>query len=67
MAKDGELRVVTAHAEKTIPGTPEGSPSYRLLKDAIDRWQRGESPPAGAHDCSRAVRLIDRAYRLAAD
>ena len=66
MAKDGEMRVVTAHAEETIPGTPEGSPSYRLLKDAIDGWQRGEPPPASVHDCYRAVRLIDRAYELAA-
>ncbi len=66
MAKDGELRVVTAHAEETLPGTPVDSPSYRLLKDAIDRWQRGEPPPASVHDCYRAVRLIDRAYELAA-
>jgi hypothetical protein len=65
MAKDGEMRVVTAHAEETIPGTPEGSPSYRLLEDAIDRWQRGAAPPASVHDCYRAVRLIDQAYRLA--
>ena len=66
MAKDGEMRVVTANAEETILGTPEGSPSYRLLKDALDRWQRGEPPPASVHDCYRAVRLIDRAYELAA-
>jgi predicted dehydrogenase len=66
MAKDGELRIVTADAEETIPGTPDGSPSYRLLQEAIGCWQRGEPPPASVHDCYRAVQLIDRAYELAA-
>jgi hypothetical protein len=50
MAKDSHMRVVTARDEETIPGTPEGSPSFRLLKDAIDRRQRGEPPPASVHD-----------------
>jgi predicted dehydrogenase len=66
MAKHGEMRIVTAHDEETLPGTPEVNPSYRVLEDALKRWQRGESPPVSVDDCYRAVRLIDDAYRLAA-
>ncbi len=68
-AADGEGRRDARRHRKRRgddPRDPEGSPSYRLLKDALDRWQRGEPPPASVHDCYRAVRLIDRAYELAA-
>lgn len=64
-AKDGAMRIITREGEETLAGIPEGSPSYRLLEDALMRWQKGEAPPAGVEDCWRAVRLVDEAYRLA--
>ena len=65
VSRGGELRVVTADAEETLPGTPEVMPSFALLREALERWQRGEPPAADAEDCYRAVRLIDEAYRIA--
>ena len=65
MAKDGVLRVVTADAEKSLPGEPDGNPAYQVLADTLACWKAGLPPPAGAEDCWRSVRLIDAAYRLA--
>ena len=64
-SKDGILRIVTATGEETMPGTPAEAPSYRVLEDALVHWRRGEPPPVSVHDCYRAVRLVDEAYRLA--
>ncbi|MBO9513150.1 MAG: Gfo/Idh/MocA family oxidoreductase [Variovorax sp.] len=65
MAKDGMLRIVTRDAEHNLPGDSSVSPSFQLLRDALDRWQRGEAPLVGVEDCLRAARLTDDAYRLA--
>ena len=65
MAKDGALRVVTSDDEQTLPGVPEVNPSWNVLRDALDRWQRGDAPTAGVEDALRAARLIDRGYGLA--
>jgi predicted dehydrogenase len=64
-ARDGCLRVVTADDEKSLPGEPQGNPSFQVLTQALEHWQRGLPPAVGVHDCLRAVRLVDEAYRLA--
>lgn len=60
-----ELRIVTASRDEKLDAAPNQPPSYSLLRDAIERWQRGEPPAASAEDCYRAVRLVQEAYRLA--
>jgi hypothetical protein len=46
-------------------GTEIEAPYFTTVRDALDCWQRGAPPPVSAHDCARAVRLIDQAYALA--
>jgi predicted dehydrogenase len=65
MAKDGALRIVTRDDEQTLPGKPEVNPSWHILRDALDKWQRAEAPTAGVEDALRAAKMIDRAYELA--
>ena len=64
-AKDGLMRIITADGEETQSIQLEESTAYLVLRDTLDRWQRGEPPPINVHDCYRAVRLIDQAYRIA--
>jgi predicted dehydrogenase len=66
MAKDGQLRIVTRDAEQQLPGEPAQNPSSMVLRDALERWQRGEPPLVSVAACLRAARLTDRAYELAA-
>lgn len=63
--KDGLIRLTTATGEETRSGVPEENLSYLVLRDTLDRWQRGEPPPVSVYDCYRAVRLIDQAYEMA--
>ncbi|RMF87041.1 MAG: hypothetical protein D6736_13705 [Nitrospinota bacterium] len=63
--KDGMIRCITASGEETRSGQPPENLSYLVLRDTLERWQRGEPPPVSVHDCYRAVRLIDQAYELA--
>ena len=65
MSKDGQLRIVTADGEETLPGEPTEAPAALVLQETLAAWQAGKPPPAGVHDCLRAVRLIDQAYALA--
>jgi hypothetical protein len=65
MAKDGMLRIVTRDAEQNLPGEPASNPSSLVLRDALDRWQRGQPPLVGVEECLRIARLTDRAYELA--
>ncbi len=63
--KDDTIRLITASGEETMPGEP-AEPLYSMVvRDTLDRWQRGEAPPASVQDCYRAVRLIDQAYAMA--
>jgi len=64
--KDGVLKLATAEGDETLPGTDVTAPYFTTLRDALDHWQRGAPPPI-AHDCARAVHLIDQAYKCAAD
>jgi predicted dehydrogenase len=63
--KDGVLKLATAKGDETFPGADVTGPYFATLRDALDHWQRGASPPASVHDCLRAVRLIDQAYARA--
>jgi predicted dehydrogenase len=66
MAKDGNLRIVTAAGEENTPGLPLRNPAYDLIPDVLAHWRRGQPPPVSVDDCYRAVRLIDEAYRMTA-
>jgi predicted dehydrogenase len=65
--KDGVLKLTSADGDETFPGTDVSAPYFTALRDALDHWQRGAPPPISAHDCARAVRLIDQAYECAAN
>jgi predicted dehydrogenase len=63
--KDGVMKLATADGDEILPGTNVTAPYFTALRDALDHWQRGASPPISVHDCARAVRLIDEAYARA--
>ena len=65
--KDDVLRLTTADGEETASGAASEPIALTALRDALDHWRRGQPPPISVHDCLRAVRLIDRAYGLAAN
>src|SRR5258708_9842577 len=60
--KDGIMRLATANGDETLPSATVTSPYFAAVRDALDRWQRGEGPRISVHDCARVVRLIDQAY-----
>jgi predicted dehydrogenase len=64
-SKDGELRIVTAEAEETLPSAPAGPQARLALEDALACWRDGRPPPAGVEDCWRVNALIDAAYERA--
>jgi len=63
--KDGVLRLSTASGDETMLGQPEEPPALTAVRDILDHWRRGQSPPTSVHDCLRIVTLIDQAYELA--
>jgi len=63
--KDGVLKLATAAGDEVFPGTDVTAPYFTTVRDALDRWQKGEPSPIGVRDCLRAVRLIDEAYARA--
>jgi len=65
IARENSMRIITAKGEETMSAQPAEAPSYMVLRDTLDRWQRGEPPPIRAYDCYRAVQLIDQAYEVA--
>jgi predicted dehydrogenase len=64
--KDGVMRLMTSGGEETTPGEPSEPLALTAVRDALDRWRRGLPPPISVHDLVPVVRLIDRAYELAA-
>ena len=64
--RDGTIRLTTADGEEITAGEPTEPGALTALRETLDSWRRGAPPPAGVQDCLRAVRLIDRAYELAA-
>jgi len=63
--RGGTLRCTTAAGEQELPGAPSEPLPTLALRDALQRWQRGEPPAAGIEDCCRAMRLVDQAYEIA--
>jgi predicted dehydrogenase len=63
--KDGLLKLTTVEGDEVFPGTDVTSPYFAAVRDALDRWRRGEPPSISVHDCARAVHLIDQAYECA--
>ena len=64
-SKDGELRIVTAANEETLPSVPPSPPARQVLEDALACWREGRPPPVGVEDCWRVNVLIDAAYERA--
>ena len=62
---DRRMRIVTRDADETIE-IPEPEPLARTaLRDALDHWRRGESPPISVQDFVPVAELIDQAYAMA--
>ncbi|MBI4640566.1 MAG: Gfo/Idh/MocA family oxidoreductase [Candidatus Tectomicrobia bacterium] len=59
----GVIKLETSEGEQTLP-LPD-SPRGSVLRQTIEAAMRGDKPPVSAHDCYRAVRLIDLAYLAA--
>jgi predicted dehydrogenase len=61
---DGTMRIVTAEAEETVEAVPAEPLSLTGLRDALDRWRRGEPPTTSVQDSLAVAELIDQAYAL---
>ena len=66
LLREGMIQLITASGDTTVPGAPAEPLAATALRDALDRWRRGEPPAASVRDCYRAVQLIDQAYAMAA-
>jgi len=63
---DRRMRIVTHESDETVE-IPESEPlALTALRDALDRWRRGEAPPVSVQDFVPVAELIDQAYALAA-
>jgi predicted dehydrogenase len=63
--RDTVLQRITGTREEALTAAlAEPLPAF-ALRDALQRWQRGEPPAAGIDECHRAMRLVDEAYALA--
>jgi hypothetical protein len=63
----GGLHFLGADRDETVP-VPKDFPGggyIRVVRECLDRLERGEPPPMTAADCARAVALIHDAYRVA--
>ena len=63
--KDGILKLATPNGDEILPSATVTSLYFTAVRDALERWQRGEAPTVSVHDCARVVRLIDQAYERA--
>ena len=59
------LKLATAQGDETTPCPDSDARYFGAIRDILESWQRGATPPISVHDCLRAVRLIDQAYALA--
>ena len=63
--RGGSLRCTTASGEQELT-VPSSEPLPGLaVRDALQRWKRGEPPAVRIEDCYRAMRLVDAAYKIA--
>jgi predicted dehydrogenase len=63
--KDGIMKLATVNGDEVFPSATVTPLYFTAVRDALDRWQRGEEPRISVHDCARVVRLIDQAYERA--
>jgi len=63
--KDGIMKLATVNGDEVFPSAAVTPLYFTAVRDALDRWQRGEEPRISVHDCARVVRLIDQAYERA--
>jgi predicted dehydrogenase len=63
--RDGSLRCTTAAGEQALAGPLAEPLPVVAVRDALARWQNGESPSTGVEDCYRAMRIVDEAYAIA--
>ena len=61
----GAVRCITASGEKKIAEPPAEQLAAVALRDALERWQRGEAPATGPEECYRAMKVVDEAYAIA--
>jgi predicted dehydrogenase len=66
LMREGAVRWITASGEQQLAGPPAVPLPVVALCDALARFRSGMPPAAGVEDCLRAMRIIDRAYALAA-
>jgi predicted dehydrogenase len=67
LMQGGAVRWITAAGEQQLAAAPAEQLSIIALRDALARWQAGKPPATGLDACWRAMRIIDRAYELAAE
>ena len=64
--RNGVLTLQTRDGATTESGEPAEPLAKLALRDILERWRRGVPPLVSVHDLLPVVRLIDRAYALAA-
>jgi len=64
-SREGSLRCATGAGEQDLAGPPPEHLSVIALRDALERWKRGEAPAVAIRDCYRAMRIVDQAYEIA--
>lgn len=64
--RDGTLQIQTRDGEARETAEPAEPLAKLALRDILDRWRGGTPPLVSVHDLVPVVRLIDRAYALAA-
>jgi predicted dehydrogenase len=61
---DRRMRIVTHDSDETAD-LPEPEPlALTALRDALDRWRRGDAPPISVQEFVPVAELIDQAYAL---
>ena len=65
LSREGSLRCATAAGEEALAGQPPEHLSVIALRDALERWKRGQPPAVPIRDCYRAMRIVDAAYEMA--
>ena len=61
----GAVRCITAAGDSKLAEPPSEQLAAVALRDALARWQRGESPATGPEDCYRTMKIVDEAYAIA--
>jgi hypothetical protein len=63
---DTTMRVVTRESDESVNADAPEPLALTALRDALDRFRRGERPEISVQDFVPVAELIDQAYALAA-